>query len=48
MLIVGPFLAFQYVTVDVRNHRVGVYNTVMDVGYEHMSIYRELGLRVTS
>ena len=34
----SPPLAFQYVTVNIGNHGVGVYNTVADAGNNYIGI----------
>jgi len=33
--------------MHVEDHGMGVQNTVMDVGYDQVCIYGELGLRVS-
>jgi len=42
-LIVVAFLTLQHVAMDVGDHNVGVYNTVVNVGYGQSGIYCELG-----
>ena len=47
MLIFRPPLAFQHGAVDIRDHGVRGYNTLMDVGNNYVGIHCKLGLRVS-
>ena len=44
-LIVGPSLTLQHFTMNVGDHSMSVYNTVVDVGNERVGIYCELSLK---
>ena len=43
---VSPFLFLHYGTMDLRNDRVGVYDTPMNVRDNNICVYRKLGLDV--
>ena len=43
---VSPFLFLHYGTMDLRNDRVGVYDTPMNVRDNNICVYRKLGLEV--
>ena len=46
-LIIGPFLAFKHVVMDVGDHGVSIYNAAVDVGHGYVGIHCKLGLRVS-
>ena len=48
MLTINPILTVHHIAMHIGNHGVGVNNSMMDVGNDHMGIYCELGLYAIS